>query len=90
MRLNIKRTNRFKKDAKRMLKRGKDIEALLFVINELVEQRGLSPKYKDHALIGQYRNKRDCHIEPDWILLYAVEDTDLVLHRTGTHSDLFR
>ena len=90
MRLNIKRTNRFKKDAKRMLKRGKDIEALLCVINELVEQRELNPKQKDHALIGQYTNKRDCHIEPDWILIYAIEDTDLVLYRTGTHSDLFR
>ena len=90
MRLNIRRTNRFKKDAKRMLKRGKDIEALLFVINELVEQRELSAAYKDHALIGQHRDKRDCHIEPDWILLYAVEDIDLVLYRTGTHSDLFR
>ena len=90
MRLNIRRTNQFKKDAKRMLKRGKDIEELLFVINELVEQRELNPKQKNHALIGQYTNKRDCHIEPDWILIYAVEDTDLVLYRTGTHSDLFR
>jgi len=89
LRLSIKRTNQFKKDAKRMLKRGKDIETLLFVINELVEQRELSFKYKDHALIGQYKNKRDCHIQPDWVLIYAVEDADLVLYRTGTHSDIF-
>jgi len=72
-----------------MLKRGKALDDLLFVIGELVEQRGLAAKYKDHALKGQYKNKRNCHIEPDWILLYAVEDDDLVLYRTGTHSDLF-
>ena len=73
MKLRIRRTNQFKKDTKRMLiKRGKALEALLFVIDELVEQRELAAKYKDHALKGQYRNKRDCHIEPDWVLLYAA------------------
>ena len=72
-----------------MLKRGKTLEDLLFVINELVEQRELADKYKDHALKGQYSNKRDCHIEPDWVLLYAIEDDELVLYRTGTHADLF-
>ena len=72
-----------------MVKRGKSLEDLLFVINELVEQRELDYKYKDHALKGQYSSKRDCHIEPDWVLLYAIEDVELVLYRTGTHSDLF-
>lgn len=89
MRLGIRRTSQFKKDTKRMLKRGKVLDDLLFVIGELVEQHKLAAKYKDHALKGQYKHKRDCHIEPDWILLYAVEDDDLVLYRTGTHSDLF-
>ena len=89
MRLRIRRTSQFKRDTKRMLKRGKALDDLLFVIGELVEQRELAAKYKDHALKGQYKNKRDCHIEPDWILLYAFEDDDLVLYRTGTHSDLF-
>ena len=72
-----------------MLKRGKDIEDLLFVVNELLEERKLAAKYKDHALKGQYKDKRDCHIEPDWILIYAYEGQELILYRTGSHSDLF-
>jgi mRNA interferase YafQ len=89
LKLRIRRTNQFKKDLKRMLKRGKEIEDLLFVVSELVEQRELDDKFRDHALTGQYKNKRDCHIEPDWLLLYAIEDDELILYRTGTHSDLF-
>ena len=72
-----------------MLKSGKNLEKLLSVVNELVEGRNLAAKHEDHSLKGQYRNKRDCHIEPDWILLYAIEGNELVLYRTGTHSELF-
>lgn len=74
---------------KRMLKRGKDLQDLLFVVNELLEEQKLAPKYKDHALKGQYKDKRDCHIEPDWVLIYAYEEQELILYRTGSHSDLF-
>ncbi len=87
--LKIRRTSQFKKDVKRMLKRGKDLEKLLLVVQDLSASRKLSTRYKDHPLKGQHRNKRDCHIEPDWILLYAIENDELVLYRTGTHLDLF-
>jgi len=50
----------------------------------------LNPKYKDHPLIGSYKGDRECHIEPDWLLIYAIIERDLILVRTGTHSDLFR
>ncbi len=89
MTLRIRRTSRFKKDVKRMLKRGKDLDKLVFVVQELSEERKLLARYRDHPLKGRHRDKRDCHIEPDWILLYAVKGNELVLYRTGTHSDLF-
>lgn len=89
MTLRIRRTSRFKKDVRRMLKRGKDLDKLVFVIQELSAERKLPARYRDHLLKGQHGDKRDCHIEPDWILLYAVEGNELVLYRTGTHSDLF-
>ena len=85
----IRRTTQFKKDAKRVLKQGKDIEQLLHVVQELAEGRSLEAVYCDHPLKGQYRGKRDCHVEPDWILIYAIEDQELVLYRTGSHADLF-
>jgi mRNA interferase YafQ len=86
----IRRTAQFKKDVKRMLKRGKDLDQLLSVVQELAEGRPLPEQYVDHPLKGQYVEKRDCHLEPDWILIYAIEDEDLVLYRTGSHADLFR
>jgi mRNA interferase YafQ len=73
-----------------MLKRGKDLDQLLAVVQELAEGRPLSEQYGDHPLKGQYSGKRDCHLEPDWILIYALEDDELVLYRTGSHADLFR
>jgi mRNA interferase YafQ len=87
--LKIRRTAQFKKDVKRMLKRGKDLEKLLLVVQDLSVRRKLPARYQDHPLKGQHRDKRDCHIEPDWVLLYAIEGDELVLYRTGTHSDLF-
>ena len=90
MKLTIRRTTQFKRDIKRLLRSGKDIEKLLSIAEELAEGRRLPPKYHDHPLSGKYKNKRDCHIEPDWILIYAIEDDELVLYRTGSHSQLFR
>jgi mRNA interferase YafQ len=87
--LRIRRTSQFKKDAKRMLERGKDLDKLVFVVQELSAERELPARYRDHLLKGRHRDKRDCHIEPDWILLYAVQGNELVLYRTGTHPDLF-
>ncbi len=90
MKYRIRRTTRFKKDVKRALKRGKELDQLLSVVQELVEGRPLAEQCADHPLKGQYCGKRDCHLEPDWILIYAVEDDELVLYRTGSHADLFR
>jgi mRNA interferase YafQ len=86
----IRRTTQFKKDTMRVLKRGKDLEQLLHAIQELAEGHPLDAVYLDHPLKGQSIGKRDCHVEPDWILIYAVEDEELVLYRTGSHADLFK
>ncbi|NER90081.1 MULTISPECIES: type II toxin-antitoxin system YafQ family toxin [unclassified Moorena] len=81
--------NRFKKDVKRLQKRGKNMEKLKSVIDNLLERKELEPKYKDHALTGNWSGYRDCHIEPDWILIYKTSETNLFLVRSGSHADLF-
>jgi len=90
LKLTIRRTTQFKRDIKRLLRGGKDIKKLLSVVEELAKGWKLSPEYYDHPLSGKYKNKRDCHIEPDWILIYAIEDDKLILYRTGSHPQLFR
>lgn len=91
MKYTVRRTSRFRKELKAVLKRGKDVEKLLTVVNILASGETLPPQYKDHALTGDMAGYRDCHIENDWLLLYAIKDDLLVLTltRTGTHSDLF-
>ena len=81
--------NRFKKDIKRLQKRGKDMKKLKIVIEKLLETKELEPKYKDHALTGNWKGYRDCHIESDWLLIYKISETNLFLTRSGSHSDLF-
>ncbi len=81
--------NRFKKDIRRLQKRGKNMDKLKVVIDKLLENQELEPKYKDHALTGNWNGYRDCHIEPDWILIYKTSETHLFLVRSGSHSDLF-
>jgi len=73
---------------KKVLHRGKDIEKLLNVIGILSDGKNLTSEYHDHPLRGKYTDKRDCHIESDWILIYAVENDELILYRTGSHSEL--
>ena len=87
--LQIERSNQFKKDLKRILKRGKDAEKLKVIIEALVQKSSLPEKNKDHKLIGSYVDYRECHIEPDWLLIYMANDIVLRLERTGSHSDLF-
>ncbi|MFO7936236.1 MAG: type II toxin-antitoxin system YafQ family toxin [Kiritimatiellia bacterium] len=84
-------SSRFKKDVHLALKRGKDMDKLLTVINLLVAGKPLPVRYKDYPLAGNYSGFRDCHIETDWILIYRIEHSQLqlILTRTGTHSDLF-
>ena len=85
-------TKRFEKDVKIMQKRGKKIDKLKTVIKKLVNEEALESKYRDHKLVGNYINRRECHIEPDWLLIYKLipEDNLIIFERTGTHSDLFR
>ncbi|MEE1245537.1 MAG: type II toxin-antitoxin system YafQ family toxin [Acutalibacteraceae bacterium] len=89
--LRIVPSNKFKKDLKLAVKRGYDIKLLENVINRLANEEPLDPKYKDHTLSGDYSGFRECHITPDWLLVYQVINDELVLFlsRTGTHSDLF-
>lgn len=90
--LAITRSNRFVKDLKLAIKRGCNIQELDNVVTSLANNEVLSPKYKDHALLGKYSDFRECHIEPDWLLIYRIDDDELTLFlfRTGSHSDLFR
>ncbi len=85
----IQRTSRFKKDVKRMQRRGKQFDEFRDVVRKLAVGEPLSAKYQDHPLAGQYQGTRECHIQPDWLLIYESTDKDLVLIRTGSHSDLF-
>ncbi|MCM1298991.1 MAG: type II toxin-antitoxin system YafQ family toxin [Firmicutes bacterium] len=89
--LEIVASNKFKKDLKQIIKRGYNIELLDQVVNVLASQKPLAEKYKDHALVGNYAGFRECHITPDWLLVYQIRENELVLFlsRTGTHSDLF-
>ena len=81
---------KFKKDLKLMEKRGKSIDKLKTVIRQLIEERPLGAKYNDHPLKGNYVDTRECHIEPDWLLVYLVKDNSITFVRTGSHSDLFK
>jgi len=85
----LSRTTQFKRDVKRQQKRGKDFTEFKQVLQQLLAGEELAARYRDHVLIGQYKGTRECHIEPDWLLVYEVTDTEIVLIRTGTHSDLF-
>lgn len=91
MKYEIEMSTRFKKDYKLALKRGCSENLLKEVVTILASGDLLPEKYKDHALIGNYNGYRECHIAPDWLLIYRIEEDILVLAltRTGTHSDLF-
>lgn len=89
MRFTVRRTAQFRRDVKKILRRGKDLEKLLHVVEILSQGKKLNPEYHDHPLRGKYTDKRDCHIEPDWILIYTVENDEIILYRTGSHSELF-
>ncbi|HIU56772.1 MAG TPA: type II toxin-antitoxin system YafQ family toxin [Candidatus Ornithomonoglobus merdipullorum] len=87
----IKPSNRFKRDLRLAKKRGYDLRLIEAVIEDLALGKILDEKYRDHVLSGNYQGLRECHITPDWLLIYKIEDNELILYlsRTGTHSDLF-
>ena len=87
---SIRRDTQFKRDVKRLQKRGKDIEKLKKVIRLLVNAEKMEPKFRDHQLRGLLKDCRECHIEPDWLLIYRIEGSELCLVRTGSHADLFK
>jgi mRNA interferase YafQ len=86
----VRYLGQFKKDAKLMGRRGYEMKKLRAVIEKLVNEEELEARTKDHPLQGEYAGGRDCHIGPDWILIYAIVGDELRLIRTGTHSDLFK
>lgn len=82
-------TRQFEKDIKRMKKRGKNLEKIKIIIQTLVAEKNLDLIHQDHKLIGNWRDRRECHIESDWLLIYKREKEQIIFERTGTHSDLF-
>ena len=91
MKYRPKPTSRFQKDLKRIQKRGYQIQLIKEVVRKLSDGETLEAKYKDHQLSGDYAGCRECHITPDWLLIYEIYEDELILYltRTGTHSDLF-
>lgn len=87
--LNIVFKSRFKKDLKKLKSSGRSEDELLAVISLLANELALPEKLRDHALIGNHADCRECHIRPDWLLVYQTTEADLLLIRTGSHSELF-
>jgi mRNA interferase YafQ len=92
--MNVRWRSQFKKDYRRMMKQGQDIGKLDYVIEELAGPNQLPEQYRDHYLKGDYTGYKECHVEPDWLLIYDYESLDdeeqqLLLVRTGSHAELF-
>ena len=92
MKYEVKFTTQFKKDLKLAKKQGKELDKLFDVVNILADGGALDARFRDHELSGNYKGTRECHIEPDWLLIYEIRNEVLVLmlYRLGTHSDLFK
>ncbi len=90
--LELETTAKYRKDLKLMRKRGLDLSLLEAIIEKLKKQEQLEAKHHDHSLKGNFIGFRECHIEPDWLLIYAIDNNRLILtaSRTGSHSDLFK
>ena len=86
---DVTETTRFRSDLKRQKKRGCDLNKIADVVELLATEGALPNSLKPHPLTGEWKGVWDCHIEPDWLLLYEVTETEVVLFRTGTHADLF-
>ena len=90
--LHLETTSQFRKDYKLMKKRGLNLRLLEEVLNKLIREEPLETRHRDHALTGNSRGLRECHIQPDWLLIYAIDKGRLILtaSRTGSHADLFK
>ncbi len=82
-------TKQFERDLKKSLKRGKDKDKIKSIITKLLNEKKLEASHRDHKLFGSYSSRRECHIEPDWLLIYKVIDDRIIFERTGSHSDLY-
>ena len=87
--MKLSQTSQFKRDIKKQKKRGKNLDKIKAVIEHLLTGQPLPQRHQDHPLAGNWIGRRDCHIEPDWILIYRLSEEELRLERTGSHSDLF-
>lgn len=88
--LKISYRNQFKKELKQQEKRGKDLKKFIQIAEKLASEKLLDPKHRNHRLIGNFKDRWECHIEPDWLLIYFKTDEEIIFERTGTHSDLFK
>jgi len=87
--LELITTRQFERDLKTLKKRGKKLDKLWLIVELLLNEQLLTPRHKPHPLVGNWRPCWECHVEPDWLLIWLVEDNELTLTRSGTHSDLF-
>ena len=92
MKYDIQFTNQFKQDLKLAKKQNRNLDKLFSVISTLAEGKTLDAKYRDHDLSGNFKGTRECHVEPDWLLVYQIQNEILILmlYRIGTHSELFK
>ena len=88
--LKISYRNQFKKELKQQEKRGKDLKKFFEIAEKLADKKPLNPKHRNHRLVGNFKGRWECHIEPDWLLVYFKTDEEIIFERTGTHSDLFK
>ena len=88
--MNIKYTTQFKRDYKKVQKQNRETEKLKLMIENLLRENALEEQYKDHNLSGRWKNYRECHITPDWLVIYKKTADTLILVRTGSHSELFK
>lgn len=88
--LNPVYTTRFEKDLKKMKKRGCNLSKIKTVMMSLIEEKPLSEQMRDHLLRGNFKDRRECYLEPDWLLIYRLDEDKIIFERTGTHADLFR
>ncbi len=87
--LPIRPTSRFKRDLKRSARQGQDLDKLKHVLETLAVPEALPPEFRDHKLKGKWQDFRECHIEPDWLLIYSITDFELRPARMGSHAELF-
>jgi len=82
-------TNQIRRDLKLMDRRGKDLQKFKDTVSDLISEKPLSARLRNHKLAGAFRDRWECHLEPDWLLIYKVSGDEIIFERTGTHSDLF-